>query len=103
MPNNCKSPEMCLLSETCVPCAICPNAKTPMNRPIFISDNDNGYNGTTAYLTFGQDSRDFVRLRIQVEDGATRQKAAETLRLAADQLEDGNGSMIRHGEQLFEC
>jgi len=27
MPNNCKSPEMCLLSETCVPCAICPNAK----------------------------------------------------------------------------
>ena len=27
MPNNCKSPEMCLLSETCVPCAICPNAQ----------------------------------------------------------------------------
>ena len=27
MPNNCKSPEMCLLSETCIPCAICPNAK----------------------------------------------------------------------------
>ena len=27
MPNNCKSPEMCLLTETCVPCAICPNAK----------------------------------------------------------------------------
>jgi hypothetical protein len=27
MPNNCKSPEMCLLSETCVPCAICPNVK----------------------------------------------------------------------------
>lgn len=27
MPNNCKSPEMCMLSETCVPCAICPNAK----------------------------------------------------------------------------
>jgi hypothetical protein len=26
MPNNCKFPEMCLLSETCVPCAICPNA-----------------------------------------------------------------------------
>ena len=26
MPNNCKSPEMCLLSETCIPCAICPNA-----------------------------------------------------------------------------
>ena len=27
MPNNCKSPEMCMLSETCVPCEICPNAK----------------------------------------------------------------------------
>jgi len=27
MPNNCLNPEMCLLSETCVPCAICPNAK----------------------------------------------------------------------------
>ena len=27
MSNNCKSPEMCLLTETCVPCAICPNAK----------------------------------------------------------------------------
>ena len=31
MPNNCKSPEMCLLSETCVPCAICPNAKEKAN------------------------------------------------------------------------
>jgi len=28
-PNNCQHPEMCLLSETCVPCAICPNAKPP--------------------------------------------------------------------------
>lgn len=27
MSNNCKLPEMCLLSETCVPCAICPNVK----------------------------------------------------------------------------
>jgi len=27
MPNNCQHPELCLLSETCVPCAICPNAK----------------------------------------------------------------------------
>ena len=27
MPENCKRPEMCLLTETCVPCAICPNAK----------------------------------------------------------------------------
>jgi hypothetical protein len=34
MPNNCKSPEMCLLSETCVPCAICPNAKEKANGPL---------------------------------------------------------------------
>ena len=27
MPNNCQHPELCMLSETCVPCAICPNAK----------------------------------------------------------------------------
>jgi len=27
MPNNCQRPELCMLSETCVPCAICPNAK----------------------------------------------------------------------------
>ncbi len=27
MPNNCQHPELCLLSETCVPCAICPNVK----------------------------------------------------------------------------
>jgi hypothetical protein len=26
MPNNCQHPELCMLSETCVPCAICPNA-----------------------------------------------------------------------------
>jgi hypothetical protein len=27
MSNNCKYPEMCILSDECVPCAICPNAK----------------------------------------------------------------------------
>ena len=27
MTNNCQRPELCMLSETCVPCAICPNAK----------------------------------------------------------------------------
>lgn len=27
MPNNCQYPELCMLSETCIPCAICPNAK----------------------------------------------------------------------------
>lgn len=27
MSNNCQHPELCLLSETCVPCAVCPNAK----------------------------------------------------------------------------
>jgi hypothetical protein len=27
MPENCKYPEMCILSDECVPCAICPNAK----------------------------------------------------------------------------
>jgi hypothetical protein len=25
-PNNCQRPELCLLTETCRPCAICPNA-----------------------------------------------------------------------------
>ena len=27
MSNNCQRPELCMLSETCIPCAICPNAK----------------------------------------------------------------------------
>ena len=31
MSNNCLHPEMCLLSETCIPCAICPNAKEKAN------------------------------------------------------------------------
>jgi hypothetical protein len=25
-PNNCQRPELCLLTETCIPCAICPHA-----------------------------------------------------------------------------
>jgi hypothetical protein len=25
-PNNCQRPELCLLTETCIPCEICPNA-----------------------------------------------------------------------------
>ncbi len=29
MPGNCKHPEMCLLSDTCIPCDVCPNAKEP--------------------------------------------------------------------------
>lgn len=31
MPNNCQHPELCLLSETCIPCAICPTAKEKAN------------------------------------------------------------------------
>lgn len=31
MNNNCQRPELCLLSETCIPCAICPNAKDVNN------------------------------------------------------------------------
>ena len=27
MPNNCQYPEMCLLTKSCIPCDICPNAK----------------------------------------------------------------------------
>jgi hypothetical protein len=26
LPNNCQRPELCLLTETCIPCAICPHA-----------------------------------------------------------------------------
>lgn len=31
MTNNCQRPELCMLSETCVPCGICPNAKDVNN------------------------------------------------------------------------
>jgi len=42
MNNNCQRPEMCMLSETCIPCAICPNAKDEFS---------NQSNLTDAYLS----------------------------------------------------
>jgi hypothetical protein len=71
-------------------------------QPIFITYNTNGYNGTTAYLTFGNDSRDFTRGRIQLKDGCTVPEAVAILRELADQLESDTGPMIRHKEELFE-
>jgi len=37
-PDNCQRPELCLLSETCIPCAICPNAKNKADLLVLIAE-----------------------------------------------------------------
>ena len=74
---------------------------TPRKNPIFMIDPESPYAGTVAYLTFGTDVTNFIRLRIGIPPDATPQAAAKILRIAAEQLELNKGPMMRLGEELF--
>ena len=98
MTNNCQHPELCLLSETCVPCAICPNAKekaddrlalTPCSPSSDTPETDGEWNRPTCqdHPEFEQNLADFAR-KLEREREKIRAQLREEQRLHVQTLNE---------------
>ena len=69
MSNNCKHPEMCLLSETCVPCAICPNAKEKADDRLALTPcSAMGWSRKTQHKNLGEVTINMECLAMQIQN-----------------------------------